>query len=397
MRVYDKSIIKVNASTENGMIVLDTEGPLSPVAKPIIKHINGIFQEEKPISSDGDDIIFSTWVPPMPGPVFNRMISAEISAILRRRVPDQFSIAITGRCPNDCIHCGAAGIVIDPELSFDEINHAVDQALDLGTHYVSFDGGETMLRKDLVDMVAKVDKSRAVATCFTSGFALDEKRAMDLKKAGLYAAHMSLDSPHEKEHDRVRGREGAFKDTVKGVKHVLDADILADLFVVVSPDNIDDLDGFYDFAVDMGMQEMSIYEIVAVGRWMEHEDEVVSEKDVKRLGAFQKSMNRRSDGPRVTAFPYFMGPDQFGCFAGRRWMHTTAGGDVLPCAYTPISFGNIREDDLATIWKRMGKHVAYRCSAEYCMMRNPEFRNKYIHSIPEGESLPFRIDLQTPR
>lgn len=397
MRVYDKSIIKVNASTVNGKIVLDTEGPLSPIAKPIIKRINNIFQEEKPISSDEDNIIFSTWMPPMPGPVFNRMISAEVASILKRRVPDQFSIAITGKCPNDCIHCGAAGTVIDPELSFDEVNSAIEQALDLGTHYVSFDGGETMLRKEIVDMIAKVDKTRSVATCFTSGYALDEKRAVDLKNAGLYAAHMSLDSPHEKEHDRVRGRIGAFKDTVNGVKHVLDAGILADLFVVVSPDNIDDLDGFYDFAIDMGMQEMSIYEIVAVGRWMEHEDEVISKKDVNRLGDFQKSMNRKADGPRVTAFPYFMGPDQFGCFAGRRWMHTTAGGDVLPCAYTPISFGNIREDDLATIWKRMGKHVAYRCSAEYCMMRNPDFRSEYIHTIPEGESLPFRIDLHNPR
>jgi len=397
MRVYDKSIIKVNASTVNGKIVLDTEGPLSPVAKPVIKSINKIFQEEKPISSDEDNIIFSTWLPPMPGPVFNRMISAEVASILKRRVPDQFSIAITGKCPNDCIHCGAAGTVIDPELSFDEINRTIDQALDLGTHYVSFDGGETMLRKDLVEMVARVDKSRSVATCFTSGYALNEQRAIDLKNAGLYAAHVSLDSPHEAEHDRVRGRTGAFRDTVNGVKNVLNAGILADLFVVVSPDNIDDLDGFYDFAVDMGMQEMSIYEIVAVGRWLEHEDEVISNNDVKRLGDFHKSMNRKVEGPRVTSFPYFMGPDQFGCFAGRRWMHTTAGGDVLPCAYTPISFGNIREDDLGTIWKRMGKHVAYRCSAEYCMMRNPEFRSEYIHTIPEDESLPFRIYLHNSK
>ena len=137
---------------------------------------------------------------------------------------------------------------------------------------------------------------------------------------------------------------------------------------------------------------MSIYEIIAVGRWMTHEDEVISQKDVSRLEKFQKEMNRKTDGPRVTAFPYFMGPDLFGCFAGRRWIHVTSGGDVLPCAYTPISFGNIREESLANIWKRMGKHSAYKGSADYCMMRNPEFRKKYIHTIPESEPVPCRID-----
>ncbi len=394
MRVYDRSVIKVNASTENGKVVLGTEGPLSPVAKPIIKRINRIFQEEKPISADEENIIFSTWVPPIPGEVFSRLISAQISSILKKRVPDQLSIAITTSCPNDCIHCGAAGIVADPVLSLDEINSTVDQAIDLGSYYISFDGGEIMLRNDLEAMVEQVDKDRAIATCFTSGFGLNEKRAKALKDAGLFAAHMSLDSPYEKEHDRVRGREGAFADTVNGTRHILNSGILADLFVVVSPDNIDDLEGFYDFAADMGMQELSIYEIVAVGRWMEHEDEVISSKDVEALGRFQKSKNKKEDGPRVTALPYFMGPEQFGCFAGRRWMHATAGGDILPCAYTPLSFGNIREEGLAAIWSRMGQHEAFKCSAEYCMMRNPEFRRNYIHTIDDGAKLPIRMDRQ---
>jgi len=84
----------------------------------------------------------------------------------------------------------------------------VDQSLDLGAYLISFDGGETMLRNDLVEMVARVDKSRAIATCFTSGFKLSEERAKELKAAGLYAARISLDSPFEAEHDRIRGRDG---------------------------------------------------------------------------------------------------------------------------------------------------------------------------------------------
>jgi hypothetical protein len=111
MRVYDRSVIKIDAGIDNGKVVLESEGALSPIAKPIISKINDIFQEEKPIYVDDENIVFSTWVPPVPGEVFNRLISAEISSILRKRVPDQLSIGITSRCPNNCIHCGAADIV----------------------------------------------------------------------------------------------------------------------------------------------------------------------------------------------------------------------------------------------------------------------------------------------
>jgi MoaA/NifB/PqqE/SkfB family radical SAM enzyme len=392
MRVYDSPVIKVNASTENEKIVLDAEGPLSHLAKPFLKRINNIFAEEKPISISEDEIIFSTWIPPIPGPVFSRVIGAEIAAIRKKRVPDQFTIGITARCPNNCIHCGAAGIKPEKELTLDEICNAVDQSLELGSYLVGFDGGETMLRNDIVEMVSRVDKTKAIATCFTSGFKLSEERAAALKAAGLYAARISLDSPFEAEHDRFRGRSGAYRDAIDGIKNADAAGILTDMFVVVSPHNIDNLDDFYSLAADLDMKEISIYEIIAVGRWLEHEDEVISSRDVSRLQAFQKSMNSKPEGPRVTAFPYFMGPELFGCFAGRRWIHVASDGEVMPCAYTPLSFGNICEEPLETIWKRMGKHSAYKKDdAAYCMMRNPDFRKRYIHTIPKGARIPYRI------
>jgi MoaA/NifB/PqqE/SkfB family radical SAM enzyme len=391
MRVYDSPVLKVNASTENEKIVLDAEGPLSQLAKPFLKRINNIFAEEKPISINEKEIIFSTWVPPIPGPVFSRVINAEIASIRKKRVPDQFSIGITARCPNRCIHCGAADIKPERELTLDEISDAVDQSLDLGTYLVSFDGGETMLRDDLVEMVSRVDKSRAIATCFTSGFRLSEERAKALKTAGLYAARISFDSPFEDEHDRIRGRGGAYGDAISGVRNANAAGILTDMFVVVSPHNIDNLEEFYNLAADLNMHEISIYEIIAVGRWLDHEDEIIGEKDVSRLEKFQKTINNKLEGPRVTAFPYFMGPDLFGCFAGKRWMHAASDGEVMPCAYTPLSFGNLCDEPLAAIWKRMGKHDAFKKDAAYCLMRNPDFRKTYIHTIPYGAKIPYRL------
>jgi MoaA/NifB/PqqE/SkfB family radical SAM enzyme len=387
MRVYDKSYIKLNANTENGKVQLVPEGTLSPVAKPIVNRINKLFLEEKPISVDDKKIIFSSWAPPIPSTAFDRLISSQIASVLKKRVPDQSSIGITMRCPNKCIHCGAADIIADPELSLDEVNRVVDESIELGSYLISFDGGEPMLRHDLADMVRHVDKSRAIATSFSSGYGLTPEKAKELKAAGLYAVRISIDSPRQEEHERVRGRVGSYDDAMKGIDNALAAGILTDMFVVVSPDNIDELEDFYTLAENKGMHEMSLYEIIAVGRWLDHEDETIGPNDVDRLGRFQKDKNKLRDGPRITAFPFFMGPDMFGCFAGRRWVHITSGGDVLPCAYTPLKFGNIRDEPLKDIWKRMGK--TYRKTPPSCLMRDKEFRNRYIHSIPEGTPMPF--------
>lgn len=390
MRVYEKSYIKLNAETRGGKLQLSPEGILSRVATPVVNRLNKILLKEKLISME-EKIIISSWVPPVPSTAFDRLISAQVASMIHKRVPDQASIGITMRCPNKCIHCGAADIVADPELSLEEVNQAVDESLELGSYLISFDGGEPMLRRDLADMVRHVDRSCAIATTFTSGFGLTYEKARELKAAGLYAVRVSIDSPDREEHDRVRGRSGSYNEAMNGISNALDAGLLTDMFVVVSPNNMDDLEDFYNLAESRGMHEISFYEIVAVGRWLDHEDETIGPNDVDRLGRFLKDKNSLLDGPRVTAFPFFLGPDMFGCFAGRRWIHITSAGDVLPCAYTPLSFGSIREEPLQDIWKRMGKIAPYKKGASSCLMRDPAFRARYIHTIPEDAKLPYHM------
>lgn len=301
MQIAKKPLLKIEAQAENG-IRLIPRGPLSAIANPVINRINKIFADEKPISSGPDKFIFSTWIPPAPSLAFDRMISAQMGAIIGRRIPDQFSIAIMRACPNDCLHCSAPsrqGEILSQEV----IEKAIDEALSLGSYLVTFDGGEPMLRKELSQMVRHVDQ-RAISTSFTSGHGLTEERARMLKDAGLYAIRISIDSPHQAEHDRVRGRKGAFEDALSGINNALSAGLLVDMFMVTTPANIDHLEDAYALACELGVHELSLYEIVAVGRWASHIDEVLTKEDIKRLESFHKDKNRHP-GPRVTALPIF--------------------------------------------------------------------------------------------
>jgi MoaA/NifB/PqqE/SkfB family radical SAM enzyme len=373
MQITKKPLLRIEAFQEKRGIRLEGRGPAAPLARPILERMNRIFADEKPISAGPDRFIFSTWIPPAPSIAFERMLSAQVAALSRRPVPDQFSIAVMKACPNDCIHCSAPsrqGQILESSL----VKSALSQALDMGSYLITFDGGEPMLRHDLPELVSSVD-ARAVAASFTSGYHLSAERARELKQAGLYAVRISIDSPREEEHDRIRGRAGAYGDALSGVKNALEAGLLVDLFMVTSPHNIDLLEEAFSLASDLGVHELSLYEIVAVGRWATHESEVLSDGDVLRLERFHKDKNR-SEGPRVTALPYLLGPEMFGCFAGRRWIHVDGDGEALPCAYMPLSFGNIKDKSLKEIWKDMTSYQWFqgRCS---CQMREPKFREAH--------------------
>jgi len=373
MQIAKKPLLRIEASAEGKGILLRPAGPLAPLARPIIDRINRVFADEKPISPGPDRFIFSTWIPPAPSPAFDRMLSAQVGALTRRRIPDQFSIAVTRACPNNCIHCSAPlrqGAILDSET----IRRAIGEALNMGSYLITFDGGETMLRSDLPELVSSVD-DRAIVTAFTSGYHLTPELARRLRQAGLYAVRISIDSPFEAEHDLVRGRKGAFQDALSGVKAALDAGLLVDLFMVTSPRNIDLLEDAFSLACDLGAHELSLYEIVAVGRWASHEDEVLSAGDVKRLERFHKEKNR-AEGPRVTALPYLLGPEMFGCFAGRRWIHVDAAGQALPCAYMPLGFGNIKEKSMREIWRDMSRYKWFTGRSS-CQMRDPAFREAH--------------------
>lgn len=393
MQIYDYKVVKINADVLDGKVVLGATGPLSIAAKPMINKINAVFQEEKPISVTDDKIIFSTWIPEIPGPVFNRLINSQIGfSLLNKRVPDQLSVGVTPRCPNKCIHCGAADMMApNNEMTVEEIKSTIDQALDMGTYLITIDGGEPMVRNDLPEIIGNIDKTKTTVSMFTSGFRLNDERAKALKDAGLYSVKVSFDSADPEVHDKFRGRKGAFEGAVDAVKAAKSAGIMTDMYLTISPHNIDNIDDLYQMATDLGMDEMSMTGIIAVGNWKEHEDEVLTRADAKRLEAFHKSKNSVPEGPRVTALPYLMGPEMFGCFAGNRWMHIASTGDVLPCPYTPLTFGNIRDKPLAEIWSAMGKHPAYKKQSMVCMMRDPEFRQKYIHTIPKDQQLPYYV------
>jgi cyclic pyranopterin phosphate synthase len=118
------------------------------------------------------------------------------------RVATDLRISLTDRCNLRCTYCmPAAGLPFAPAAALmqaDEIARLAGIAVrDLGVRQVRFTGGEPLLRKDLVDIIASVAAvtPRPEISLTTNAIGL-ASRASALAAAGLDRINVSLDTVH---------------------------------------------------------------------------------------------------------------------------------------------------------------------------------------------------------
>jgi MoaA/NifB/PqqE/SkfB family radical SAM enzyme len=366
---YRNPFFKVYATVQDGLVRMDAEGLVSPIFKMMVKELMQMFDGTKPSKVEADRLIYSTWMPPIPSKPFDRLVSSQMGNMRGKYVPEQLTISITEDCPNKCLHCALPDTKNRTRLEPDVVKSIIDQAQDIGTTLIIFDGGEPLLYTGLEELISYVDQQLAIPGLFTSGVGFTAERAQSLKEAGLYMLSVSLDSANEEGHDLMRGRPGVFRDAMSAIRNGVEADLLVNIYVVISPRNIDELDDFYQLACDTGVHEISFFEIVPTGRWLDHTDEVLSAEDRSKFDDFV-SRNYNSDGPRIFPIPHIVG--KMGCFAARKWLHITPEGNVWPCSCLPLSYGNIHTDSLKAVWKKIVSDPTF--TGGKCLMRDSEFR-----------------------
>jgi MoaA/NifB/PqqE/SkfB family radical SAM enzyme len=66
-----------------------------------------------------------------------------------------------------------------------------------------------------------------------------------------------------------------------------------------------------------------------------------------------------------------------GCCGGYQYIHVTASGNICPCSFTPLSFGNVKKEELSVIWKRMNT-VFNTPGADCFMVKNYKHISKHL-------------------
>lgn len=304
--------------------------------------------------------------------------------VLRQKVLRGVEFALTYDCNCACGHCSAA-LLRDSErkpIPLEAIRRALGECLDLGALNINLTGGEILMRPDLDEVVRAARPKKAVVSLATNGILLDATQAERIRRLGVRIVTISLDSADPEVHDRSRGRPGCFQKVFEAVAHAQRADLEVFLCTILTPENLKNRDIYrmVDLAAEKGVT-LTVNVSCAVGRWTRCKDILLDEKE---LEAFD----------RIVALPHvrWEGGSNYleeGCPAGVEKIYISPYGDVMPCNFAHISFGNVAEEPLPIIWKRMIETEPFDRIHDRCLVGADEaFKESFLCPIESRQQLP---------
>ncbi len=385
---------------DDGTFSASPAGPLGilPDAKKAIEGVQrAVRGRGKPYARRGDRLIYTSYQPPVPTKASMKLLGSHLAHELDGHPqPTVCTLQVTTRCQANCIHCSAARHRNSdrPELTTDQWKSIIRQSERLGVVTVVFTGGEPLLRPDIYELIEWVDKDEAVALMFCNGLLLTEENAKKLAQAGLWCIHVSIDSPDPEAHDQMRRVPGCFQKAVDGIKRCKDAGMLAGISTYATPERLHNgqVVEMIEMAKEIGVDEITIFDVVPTGRLLlEDRKHLLSAEDQAELCRIEDEYNRDHQPPFVITQAHVNGPTGVGCYAGWCQFYMTAYGDVTPCDFTPLAFGNATEEDLETIWNRLICHEGYCHHKNSCRMQDPAFRAKWVDKIPLSGPFPYPV------
>lgn len=305
---------------------------------------------------------------------------------------DTVYIELTRRCNLFCKHClNNSGKKVDNELTKDEVIDMINKLSLEGVQEIRFTGGEPLLFEGIYEIINCAHNNGLRTSLGTNATLITKEAANKLKQSGLNNAVVSLDGTKEI-HDSIRGM-GNFDNAMRGLKHLIEADIDVRVNSVIMKNNINEV---IELAKSLNKEGIKLFirQFVSTGRGKNLKDYSLSNseyKSVKDQLALELSQNvqghnLKNNNGTNSRIP--LGFEISSCRAGQRTMCITPEGNIFPCGFLASqgfgALGNIRnvesfcdfwyelsnKDILLNIRKEMKKYnetheEKIKCMAEY--------------------------------
>jgi MoaA/NifB/PqqE/SkfB family radical SAM enzyme len=297
-------------------------------------------------------------------PAMSALTTRLMSVYQWRKLPDFISLAVSGDCDCSCEHCSFTSMT-DPDarrLSTAEWKAVLRQAQELGAATIAFVGGEPLLRPDLCELIASVDKERSQAVLFTNGCTLAE-RASELRRAGLTAVLVGIDAANARDNDLRKSAPGAFGRAVAGIAAARRQGLLVGINAVARPEDLrrGTLPELFELGRELRVNQVLLFDAVPTGRYAGC-DLVWSPAELEEIVQLCGDYQRRPGYPGIHCYAYLKSHRSIGCGGGVNQLYIAPHGEVYPCDFDPTSVGNVRGAPLHVLWDRFAGR-GYACTA----------------------------------
>lgn len=298
-------------------------------------------------------------------------------------------LALTYDCTMSCAHCSASKLAQPDRSPMSVADYAKvgDELVKNGVIAVQLTGGEPFLRRDLEEIIRALGPERLFISVVTNSTLTNRDRLARLADAGLDNVCVSIDDWDEAAHDRGRGLSGNRARAIQTLDDALDVGLMGMVFHVVTHQNI----GGPSLArlIEQTKRRRVLLVLgwaVPAGNWNANRDVLLSDEDLLYL----ERLHEQHPHVRTDFETNYL---SWGCGAGKEKLYLTCYGDVMPCAFVHISFGNIFEEPLAEIRRRAMQIDWFREYNGRCLAATDrEFIDRHLVRVFEAAQEPISLE-----
>lgn len=267
---------------------------------------------------------------------------------------------LTYRCPLHCPYCSNPLdlAAYRDELTLDEWRRVLVEAHELGVLQIHLSGGEPLLRKDLLAIVACAHELGFYTNLITSALSLTPARAEQLKAAGLDHVQISIQAAEAVLSDRIAGTP-SYRQKIAAARIVKDLGFPLTLNVVLHRHNIDQIARLVELAEALAADRLELANTQYYGWALHNRSALLPTWDqLQRAEPVVRAARARlAEKMQIL----YVVPDYYSRYPkpcmggwGRQQLTVAPNGDVLPCSaaaqITSLHIENVRRRSLAWIW-----------------------------------------------
>jgi radical SAM protein with 4Fe4S-binding SPASM domain len=266
-------------------------------------------------------------------------------------VPMSVHFDVTYRCNERCVHC-----YLDHddhgELTTAEIKRVLDELADAGTFFLTFSGGEVLMRRDFFELLEYARHLLFSVRIKTNAVMIREPEARRMVALGVDQVQVSIYSHRPEIHDAITKLPGSLRRSVEAIRFLTEQGLKVVIANVLMTANMRDHAGVQALARELGVQYTLDPTITPK---MDGDTSILNLRiPGAELGAVFHNKNLVGDVEQFCAPPPT--PDEdvmegYPCSAGHTLAYISPYGDVFPCVQFPLPSGNVRRQKFIDIWR----------------------------------------------
>lgn len=281
---------------------------------------------------------------------------------------------VTYACNLRCKHClTSSGKAWPAELDTRGALALLDALAEAQVLSLTVSGGEPLIRRDILTLLRRAGELGLRVEVATNGLVLPRAFLDALDAIPVFDVQVSLDGLGA-EHDRFRGRAGAFDAACRSLRALREAGLSTSVSTTVTAENLDRLEALVDLAVELGCSAYKAIPLLPAGRAREADPRL--RLDAAGMRRFTAIMTRARDARRgqiqiamESCFAFLLDPPPdgapadapMGCSAGHDTLSIGADGQAYPCPFLhDLPLGNLLEVPLRELWQRSPRFAPLR-------------------------------------